>query len=77
MPMTQLRIRIEVRKTLYKDIRRLAEHDGVSISNKARSLLREALEVAKDDVLACLVEQRRLNSRKTYTLAEVKNKKRF
>jgi len=77
MHTTKPTISTHVGKTLYRDIRHLACQDGVSISVKARSLLREAVELAEDDTLIRLVEWRRMHSRKSFTMAEVKNRKGF
>ena len=63
-----------VEKPLYEAIRRLARQDEVSISDKARSLLREALELSEDVVLDAIVERRRPRSHRSFTLAEVKKR---
>ena len=74
MPTTQPRISTVVEKPLYEAIRRLARQDEVSISDKARSLLREALETAEDVALDTLVARRRPHSRRSFTLAEAKKR---
>ena len=77
MPTTQPRISTVVEKPLYEAIRRLARQDEVSISDKARSLLREALETLEDMALDTLVEHRRAVPQRRYTLAEIKKRYRI
>ena len=45
-------------KPLYKNVERLAERDGVSLSLKVRDLVKEALEIEEDIGLSKLVETR-------------------
>jgi hypothetical protein len=55
----------------------LAKKDGVSLSQKARDLLLEALELIEDAGLEAIVERRRKNPGKTIPLAEVKRRFRI
>jgi hypothetical protein len=55
----------------------LAKRDGVSLSQKARDLLLEALELIEDAGLEAIVERRRKNPGKSIPLAEVKRRLRI
>lgn len=61
---------------MYEAIRRLAARDEVSVSEKARALLLEALELTEDAALERLVSQRRRGSKRSYSLTEVKRRLR-
>ncbi len=61
-----------VERPLYNTIKRLAERDDVSVSDKARTLLIAALELLEDAELEALVEKRRKTSKRSYSVAEVK-----
>ncbi len=74
MPTTQPRISTVVEKPLFDAIRRLAKHDGVSISEKTRSLLLEALELEEDAALESIVMQRKRLAGKFIALDQVKNR---
>jgi len=58
MPTTKPRINIILEEPLYKTIEELADRDGVSLSLKARDLIREALEIREDVALASFAEAR-------------------
>ena len=58
MPIKSCRINVLLDRPLYQAIRRIAERDGVSLSLKARDLIREALEAEEDLVLAKLGQER-------------------
>jgi len=58
MPAKNPRINVVLEKPLYKNIERLAERDGVSLSLKVRDLVKEALEIEEDIGLSKLVETR-------------------
>jgi hypothetical protein len=55
----------------------LAKKDGVSLSQKARDLLLEALELVEDVGLEAIVERRRKNRGGSVPLAEVKRRFRI
>jgi hypothetical protein len=55
----------------------LAKRDGVSLSQKARDLLIEALELIEDAGLEAIVERRRKNKGISIPLAEVKRRFRI
>ena len=52
------RINIVLNTSLYKNVQFLAEKDGVSLSSKARELLKEAMEIHEDIYLSALAEER-------------------
>jgi len=58
MPAKNPRINVVLDGPLYQNIRFLAEKDGVSLSNKARGLLKEALDIQEDLYLAEIAESR-------------------
>jgi hypothetical protein len=58
MPTKNPRINIVMEKPLYDSIQYLAERDGVSLSWKARSLIKEALEIEEDIALSAFAEGR-------------------
>ena len=58
MPAKNPRINVVLEKPLYKNVERLAERDGVSLSLKVRDLVKEALEIEEDISLAQLAEAR-------------------
>ncbi len=74
MPTTHPRVSAVVERPLYEAIRRLAVRDEVSISEKARDLLLEALELAEDAALEHLVNRRRKQSMRSYSLAEARRR---
>ena len=61
MPTKNPRINVVLEKPLYKNVERLAERDGVSLSLKVRDLVKEALEIEEDIGLSKLVETREKN----------------
>ena len=58
MPAKNPRINVVLDEPLFNDIQFLADKDGVSLSTKARDLLREALEIQEDLYLASFAEER-------------------
>lgn len=48
MPTSKPRLNVVLDKPVYGSIRTLAERDGISMSLKARDLIREALEIYED-----------------------------
>ena len=77
MPTVQPRISAVVERPLYEAIRRLAARDDVSLSEKARALLLEAMELTEDAALERIVNRRRKVSRRSYSPAEVKRRLRI
>jgi hypothetical protein len=58
MPAKNPRINIVLEKPIYEAIRRIAKKEGVSVSLKARDLLREALETHEDLILENIAFER-------------------
>jgi len=48
MPTDHPRVNVVLEKPLYQSLSRMAKRDGVSLSLKARDLIREALELQED-----------------------------
>lgn len=68
MPTKNPRINVVLEKPLYESIKRLAKKDGVSLSLKARDLVKEALELQEDIGLSHFAEERESSFRKTKAL---------
>jgi len=77
MPTTLPRISTVLERPIYEAVAMLAKRDGVSLSQKARDLLLEALELIEDAGLEAIVERRRKNIGKSIPLAEVKRRFRI
>jgi hypothetical protein len=77
MPTMLPRISTVVDRPIYEAIAMLAKKDGVSLSQKARNLLLEALKLIEDAGLEAIVERRRKNPGKTIPLAEVRRRFRI
>lgn len=70
------RINMVLEKPLYKAVRDLAKHEGVSISQKARDLVRDALELLEDIGLDAMAEERMrtFNKKTAITHAEMRRR---
>jgi hypothetical protein len=77
MPTTLPRISAVVDRPIYEAVAMLAKRDGVSLSQKARDLLLEALELIEDAGLEAIVERRRKSPGKSIPLTEVKRRFRI
>ncbi len=62
------RINVVLEKPIYRSVRYLAEKEGVSLSLKARDLIKEALELEEDIALALFAEKRERSFSKTKAL---------
>lgn len=51
MPTKKPRINVVLEKPLFEAIKKIAQSEGVSVSLKARNMLRESIEVYEDSVL--------------------------
>ena len=71
MPTKNPRINIVLEKPLYDSIKRLAKKDGVSLSLKARDLVKEALEIQEDIALASFANDRERSYRKSMPVQTV------
>ena len=58
MPAKNPRINIVLDTSLYKNVQFLAEKDGMSLSSKARELIKEAMEIQEDIYLSAIAEER-------------------
>jgi len=66
------RVNVVLEKPLYSAIAHLASRDGVSLSLKVRDLVKEALEIEEDAVLAAFAEKRERTFNKTTALTHAK-----
>lgn len=65
MPMKKPRINIVLEKPLFEAIRKIAQSEGISVSLKARDMLRESVEVYEDKVLeGCASDREKTFDRK-------------
>lgn len=58
MPTKNPRINVVLEKPLYDSIKKIASKEGVSVSLKARDLLRDALETHEDLILDEIASKR-------------------
>ena len=58
MPTKNPRINVVLDDPIYRNVKFLAEKDGVSLSNKVRDLIKDALEIQEDIYLASFAEER-------------------
>lgn len=72
MPAKSPRINVILDSPLYQGVRYLAERDGVSLSTKARDLIKEALEIQEDIYLAKLADKREKSLDKSNVLSHEK-----
>jgi hypothetical protein len=68
------RLQILLEKPLYDAVASLAGEEGVSMSTKARDLIREALEHLEDVALSGVVEIRSRKPAKLLTLREMRRR---
>jgi predicted DNA-binding protein len=76
MPTKQPRLNVVLEPYLYQTITFLAKEEGISLSLKARDLLKEAVEAHEDLVLSRKASERAktFKSKKAPTLSEVRRK---
>ena len=79
MPTTLPRIATVLERPAYKAVECLAKKDGVSLSQKARDLILEALELAEDADLASVAEKRAgdIGDKKTAWISHAEMKRRL
>lgn len=58
MPTKNPRINVVLDTVMYQNIQYLAAKEGVSLSNKVRDLIKDALEIQEDIYLASFAEER-------------------
>jgi hypothetical protein len=68
MPAKNPRINVVLEKPIYDAIRKIAKKEGISISLKARDLLREALEIYEDNILESIASEREGTFKRRNTL---------
>jgi hypothetical protein len=68
------RLQVLLEQPLYNAVASLAQEEGVSMSTKARDLIREALEHLEDVVLADIVAVRARKPAKLLTMAEMRRR---
>ena len=68
------RLQILLDKPLYNAVASLADEEGVSMSTKARDLIREALEHLEDVALASVVAARSRKPAKLVALGEMRRR---
>ena len=73
MPSTKPRINAVLEPQLYAAVKSLAEHEGVSMSQKVRDLVREALETCEDAGWESVVQARQERKGKWHSLDEVED----
>ena len=71
MPTTHARINTVLEPPLYKAVEQLAHAEGISLSQKVRDLVKEALELVEDAGLDAIVSDRRKRSDKLLSRDEV------
>jgi len=74
MPTTNPRINAVLEPPLYKAVQRLAEAEGVSLSQKVRDLVKEALELIEDTGWEAMVTERRKKPGKWISHNDVKRR---
>ncbi len=77
MPSALPRISTVLEPSLYHVIARLAKKDGVTLSQKTRDLLLDALELVEDEGLERIVAARRAGSKPAISHAELKKRLRL
>ncbi len=71
------RVNAVLEEPLFRAVETLAKQDGVSLSQKVRDLVREALELVEDEGLEAIVLRRRSGRRQGWVShAEVKKRLR-
>ncbi len=74
MATTNPRLQVMLEKPLYQSVAALAKEEGVSMSLKARDLIREAIERLEDVALASVVAERARKPGKLLTLKQMERR---
>jgi len=69
MPAKNPRINVVLDDSIYRDVKFLAEKDGVSLSSKVKDLIKDALEIQEDIYLASFAEEREKTLDESSTLS--------
>lgn len=76
MPTKNPRLQVVLERPLYNALASLAKENGVSMSLKARDLIREAIEYLEDVALVKIAEERARKPAKFIPLEEVEKRLR-
>lgn len=74
MPSMNPRVNFVLEPQLYAVLKGLAQHDGVSMSQKVRDLVKEALETYEDAGWESLARERQRRKAKWHSLDEVEGR---
>ena len=74
MATTNPRLQVMLEKPLYHAVASLAKEEGVSMSLKARDLIREAIERLEDVALASIVAERARKPGRLLTLKQMERR---
>jgi hypothetical protein len=77
MPAKNPRVNTVLETPLFRVVQRLAKNDGVSLSEKVRDLVREAVELVEDEGLEALARTRRERRPKANLLTHAEAKRRL
>ncbi len=69
MPTKNPRVNTVLEPPLFRAVERLANSDGVSLSEKVRDLVRDAVELVEDEGLESLARERRIRAPKSRWLS--------
>ncbi len=69
MPTKNPRVNTVLEPLLFRAVERLADSDGVSLSEKVRDLVRDAVELVEDEGLESLARSRRIRAPKSRWLS--------
>jgi hypothetical protein len=74
MPTTNPRVNAVLEPPLYEAVERLAKAEGISLSQKVRDLVREALELVEDEGWETIVAERKKKPGRFISHHEVKRR---
>ena len=76
MPTKNPRVNTVLEPTLFEAVERLARYDQVSLSEKVRDLVREAVEISEDERLEelALARKTRAPRRRTLSAAQIRRR---
>jgi len=77
MPSKNPRVNAVLEEPLFHAVERLARREGVSLSQKVRDLVREAVELSEDEGLVAIVERRRLAAGRGRWISHAEVKRRL
>jgi hypothetical protein len=77
MAAKNLRVNAVLEPALYERVETLAKREGVSLSQKVRDLVREALDLLEDEELESRVEARRRGATRSRWVSHLEVKRRL